>query len=119
MDAPMVAAPSVERAGTLDTSSAALAAVGTKKLARSLQEIYDVVEVGMRRGAADMSLTEIRDLYESIHGKRIDLNRVSARVSNLVSAKRLERKSDTRPCAVSRQPIHPVFIPPTQPRLFA
>lgn len=119
MDAAAIPQGIPERVSTLDTSSAALAGMGLVKMARSLQEIFDVVAVGMRRGRADMSLTEIRDLYEEINHKRIDLNRVSARVSNLIAAKRLSRKPDTRPCAISGKPVHPVYIPPSQPRLFA
>jgi hypothetical protein len=104
---------------TIDTQSASLKAVGVKGMAKSLNEIYEVVRVGIQRGAQDMSLTEIRDLYEHIHDKRIDLNRVSARVSNLIAAQRLERRLDTRQCSVSKRLVHPVFIPLKQVRLCA
>jgi hypothetical protein len=117
--ATQAACPAAARVDTRDTSNAALAAVGLRKMAKQQQEIYDVILGAQRNGASDLSLTEIRDLYERVHGKRIDLNRVSARVSDLVAAKRIERKQDTRPCSVTSRPIHPVHVPPTQPRLFA
>lgn len=115
---PAAAAPKV-RAGALDTSAASLQALGFKKMARQQQAIFDVVLGCQRNGMADMSLTEIRDAYERLHGGRIDLNRVSARVSNLVAAERLTRRTDTRPCSVSGRPVHPVYVPPSQVRLCA
>lgn len=120
MDAAAMTQAQAERVNTLDTSSAALAAVGVREMSRSLQVVYDVIALGMRCGRVDMSLQEIQELYESTNpGKRMDLNRVSARVADLVAAKRVVRKSDTRPCSRSGKPIHPVHIEPTQPRLFA
>lgn len=102
---------------TVDTSSAGLAALGLKRMARQQQAIFDVVLACQRGGARDVSLTEIRDAYERKHGQRIDLNRVSARVSNLVAAKRLERRADTRACTVSERQVHPVYVPEKQARL--
>ena len=104
---------------SIDTSAQALAAFGLKKMAKQQHEIFDVVLRAQRNGADDMSLTEIRDAYERLHGRRIDLNRVSARVSNLVAAGRLVRRADTRPCTVTQRQIHPVLVPESQARLFA
>lgn len=101
-----------------DTSAAARDAFGWRRTARQQAEIFDIVLGAQRNGADDMSLTEIRDAYERLHGRRIDLNRVSARVTDLVAAGRLERRQDTRPCSVSQRPIHPVFVPAHQARLF-
>ncbi len=103
---------------TLDTSSEAFRSVGLKKLARQQQEIYDIVKIAHEMGRINCSLTEIRDLYESTYLKRIDLNRVSARVSDLVSAQRLARTLDTRPCSITKKNIHPVFVPLKQARMF-
>ena len=103
-----------ERVNTLDTQSAALHRMGFKALSASLAAVFDVVVAGHRSGASDMSLTEIRDLYERMHGKRIDLNRVSARVSNLVTSGRLMRKQAPRPCSVTKHAVHPVFAPAQQ-----
>lgn len=104
---------------TLDTSSDSLRAVGLKAMARQQREIFDVVLRCQRNGQPDMSLTEIRDTYERLHGRRIDLNRVSARVTDLVAATRLQRRLDTRACSVSGRHVHPVFVPLEQARLFA
>lgn len=103
----------------LDTSAQSLAAVGWRNVAHQQRDIFDVVLRAQRNGAADMSLTEIRDAYERHHARRIDLNRVSARVSDLVTARRLHRREDTRPCTVTQRNIHPVYVPESQARLFA
>ena len=104
---------------TKDTSAQALEQVGWKKMAAQQREVFDVVLGCQRNGMPDMSLTEIRDTYERLHSRRIDLNRVSARVSDLVAAGRLQRREDTRPCSVTTKNIHPVFVPAHQARLFA
>ena len=104
---------------TLDTSSASFRALGLKKMARQQQAIFDVVLACQRSGAPDMSLTEIRNAYERQHGTRIDLNRVSARVCDLVAAQRLTRRVDTRPCEVTERAVHPVYVPEHQARLCA
>lgn len=103
----------------MDTSAQSLAAVGWRNMARQQREIFDVVLAAQRNGARDMSLTEIRDAYERHHARRIDLNRVSARVSDLVTASRLSRRQDTRPCSVTQRNVHPVFVPEAQARLFS
>lgn len=107
------------RVSTLDTSAAAFEALGLKKMGRQQQAIFDVVLACQRNGARDMSLTEIRDAYERAHSVRIDLNRVSARVSNLVAGRRLLRRADTRSCSVSGHRVHPVYVPEQQARLCA
>lgn len=105
------------RVETRDTSAQALDEFGLHKLSRQQQAIFDVV-LGLRRnGSADASLSEIQQRYEFIHGKRIDLGRVSARVSEMVDV-RLQRRADTRACKVTGRQVHPVFIPEGQGRLF-
>lgn len=113
------AMPSPPAVSTLDTSAASFEALGLKKMARQQQAIFDVVLACQRSGAHDLSLTEIRDAYERKHSQRIDLNRVSARVNNLVAAQRLSRRAETRDCSVSGRPVHPVFVPEKQARLCA
>lgn len=110
-------APAV--ASALDTSSDALKAFGLKKMGAQQQQIFEVVLHAQRNGAHDMSLTEIRDAYELRHGKRMESGRVSARVSELITARRLVRRLDTRACAVTGQHVHPVFVPAQQARLVA
>ena len=108
-----------ERVSTLDTQSDSLRAIGLKRLARSQQEILDVVLSSCEPLMGDMSLVEIQDAYERINGRRIDVGRVSARVSNLIAAGRLDRREATRPCSKTGRPVHPVFPPQKQARLLA
>ena len=104
---------------TLDTSSESWRSVGLREMAAKQREMFDVVRRSRLAGQPDMSLTEIRDTFERLHGRRIDLNRVSSRVSELVSAGRLTRTPDTRPCSITGRPVHPVSVPATQARLCA
>lgn len=118
MEAAIATAPAAPSVNTRDTSRAALDAFGLKKTQRQQRELLEVVDRAQRQGAQDMSLTELRDAYEQHFGRRIDVSRVSARVSEMVAAKVLARRELTRPCAVTGKPVHPFFIPPKQTRLF-
>lgn len=102
----------------MDTSAKSLEQVGLKKLANQQQEIFDVVLGAQRNGAQDMSLAEIREAYERRYNKRIETGRISARVADMVSARRLARRSDTRACSITQRAIHPVYVPEQQARLF-
>ena len=104
---------------TRDTQSASFKALGYKRLGQQMQEILDIVRLGHERGAVNMSLTEIRDLYEATYQRRIDLGTVSGRVRNLVDAGRLVRTDDSRACSVSKKIIRPVRMPLRQARLVA
>ena len=108
-----------ERVSTIDTQSSSLQAIGLKALARQQQDILDIVLAAMRNGAHDLSLVEIQQAYECQHGKRIDVSRVSARVWDLINAQRLQRRTDTRPCSITRRLVHPVYAPVRQARLVA
>lgn len=90
---------------TLDTQSDSFRAISPKKLAKQQQQILDVV-IGF---GGDMSLVEIQRAYESTYDVRIDVARVSARVSNLIAGGQLHRKVDPRPCSITRRMVHPVF----------
>lgn len=103
---------------TRDTSADSLKAFGLKKLSKQQQAIHDVVSAAQRRGVPDMSLTELRDAYEATHGRRIDVNRVSARVSELVAAGRLVRATTHRDCSVTKHKCLPVSVPAKQAPLF-
>jgi hypothetical protein len=100
-----------------DTAAAAREAFGWRRTAKQQAEIFDVVLGAQRNGTDNMSLTEIRDAYERRYGRRIDVARVSARVSDMVAAGRLVRIADTRPCAVTGRLVHPVLVPAKQARL--
>lgn len=108
-----------DRVSTVDTSAQALEQLGLRARQRQLQAVFDVVLACQRSGAQDMSLTEIRDEFERRYSKRIDLNRVSARVYDLVAMHWLQRREDTRPCSVTGRNVHPVFVPAKQARLCA
>jgi len=103
-----------------NASAEALALLSPLKLGKQAQAIFDVIVAAQRRREReDFSLTEVRDLFESLHGRRIDVSRVSARVSELVSAGRLVRISEQRKCSVTGAPCRPVSVPPAQARLCA
>ena len=95
----------MEQVSTLDTQSDSYRALSPKKLAKQQQQILDVV-IG---GHGDMSLVEIQRAYEATYDLRIDVARVSARVSNLIAGGQLHRKVDPRPCSITRRMVHPVF----------
>lgn len=109
----------MDAVSTLDTQSDGLRAVGVKRLAKQQQEIKDVVLRCCAPFVGDMSLVEIQREYERIYGRRIDVSRVSARVSNMVAGGQLLRRSETRPCTVTGRMVHPVFPPLKQARLVA
>jgi hypothetical protein len=98
-----------ERVSSLDTQSDSYRAINPKKLAKQQQEILDVVASGCHPMVGDMSLVEIQRAYEATYNTRIDVARVSARVSNLIAGGQLHRKVDPRPCTITRRMVHPVF----------
>ncbi len=98
-----------ERVSSLDTQSDSFRAIGAKKLARQQQEILDVVINGCAPMVGDMSLTEIQRAYERTYNTRIDVGRVSARVSNMIAGGQLHRRADPRQCTITLRMVHPVF----------
>lgn len=98
-----------ERVSSLDTQSDSFRAIGAKKLARQQQDILDVVVRGCAPLVGDMSLTEIQRAYEAAYSLRIDVGRVSARVSNMIAGGQLLRRAEPRPCTVTGRMVHPVF----------
>ncbi|SHL41842.1 hypothetical protein SAMN05216428_102342 [Nitrosospira sp. Nsp11] len=91
-----------------DSSIAAYRALPVKQLATQADRICNIVET---RGG-DWSLSEIQAVYISIHGGNIQVGTVSARVNELIAAKRLERLETIRSCKVNEdRGIHPVRIP--------
>lgn len=102
-----------------DTSAQALAGIGLVNLSGELKKIHDIVIAAARHGIPDMSGREIQAQYERIHGKRIDSGTVSARISGLLAANRLERCRIARKCHVTGKDIHPVKAVAQQQRLAA
>lgn len=88
---------------------------------RSRKNQYDVIHgivvAACRNGKQDLTLREIAMLYERQESKRIDVGTVSARVNDLITAKRLLRLPlSERTCSVSGKLVHPVTVPVTQDR---
>lgn len=102
---------------TAQSSAQALQALGQRKRKTQADVIHDICSLAQRSRAADISGGEIQELYERIHEKRIDRGTVSARVNELVAAKRLERVAVKRMCSVTKSDICPVRVPLAQARL--
>jgi hypothetical protein len=102
------------RNDTQISSSESFKQLSPKKLAAKMAEILDVVSMCHRAGLPDLSLSEIQQAYERHHQRRIDLNRVSARVYDLVRAERLVRLTETRACRVTGRNVLPVYVKPLQ-----
>lgn len=98
-----------ERVSSLDTQSDSFRSIGAKKLARQQQDILNVVIGGCAPMVGDMSLVEIQVAFERAYGLRIDVGRVSARVSNMIAGGQLHRCADPRPCTITGRMVHPVF----------
>ena len=79
--------------------------------------IHGIVVAACRNGKPDLTLREIAMLYERQESKRIDVGTVSARVNDLVAAKRLLRlPCSEQPCSITGKLVHPVTVPITQDR---
>lgn len=102
---------------TSQASATALGQIGNVDKKTLCDKILDICIAAQRRGQADSSGKEIQQRYEAIYGKRIDSGTVSARVNELVAAKRLDRVAISRACTVSKRDIYPVRVPATQARL--
>lgn len=102
---------------TSQTSAQAFAAVGLKTLKHEQDRVHDICLSAQRNGYADLSGREIQVRYELQYGKRIDAGSVSARISALIAAGRLERLPDVRVCSVTGRDVHPVRVPISQARL--
>lgn len=101
------------------TSRESLSKISLPERQTTTAKIEAVVITAMRNGAPDLSMREIQAAFEAQHGRRIDLCFISARINELVAAKRLDRnKMITRPCSLSNSPIHPITAPAQQQRMF-
>lgn len=107
------------RVDTMDSSRMSFESMGPRALAGKMAEILDIIIHCHREGLTDLSLSEIQQAYEARLNKRIDLNRVSARVYDLVNAKKLDRIEQLRPCRVTGRKVHPVRAIAQQGRLVA
>ena len=114
-----VAVPLAGPDDTRRTSAIARDALGLRTRQKAMFAVFEVVLDCRRKGVRDMSLSEIQRAYEGATQSRMDLNRVSARVCDLVNTGWLPRRADTRACAVTGRAVCPVFVPKKQARLFA
>lgn len=94
---------------------------GRRKLLQDA--IYEECQVAQRRGVRDLSGQEIRRALEqrfsAERGRevRVDVSSLSAPISRLVTAGRLERLDHTRACTITAQNIHPLRVVAYQSRL--
>lgn len=103
----------------VNTSAKALAAMPLPDIKQLQDKIHDICVAAQRNGYDDLSGKEIQARYELLYGHRIEASSVASRVNNLVTAGRLERVQQVRPCAVTGRDIHPVRVPMKQVRLVA
>jgi hypothetical protein len=101
---------------TLHTSAESLRAISNKGMAAKQKEVFDIVLILQKRGQADVSGKEIAKFAWDEYGRHLD--QVSARVCELLAAKRLIRSEVSRLCTVSKKSVHPLFVPATQDRMF-
>ena len=104
---------------TLDTSAESRRSISNPSLSEVQRTIFNIVLGCQRNGRPDLSLTEIQDIYERAHSRRIEKSVVSSRVSELVSAGRLVRATGIRKCTKTSRNVEPVSVPPQQARFFA
>lgn len=95
------------RTNVADTSIDAYRSIPVRKLATQADRICDIVKLHFFTWGANLSLREIKGLYE-LSGRQIDVSTVSARVNALVAAKRLKRLDETRKCNVTGIRVHPL-----------
>lgn len=103
----------------VNTSAQSLAAMRLPDIKQLQDKIHDICVAAQRNGYDDLSGKEIQARYELLYGRRIEASSVSSRVNNLVTAGRLERVQQVRPCSVTGRDIHPVRVPMKQVRLVA
>lgn len=103
----------------VNTSAASLAAMRQPDIKQLQDKIHDICVAAQRNGYDDLSGKEIQARYELLYGHRIEASSVASRVNNLVTAGRLERVQQVRPCTVTGRDIRPVRVPMKQVRLVA
>jgi hypothetical protein len=99
------------------TSRQALARLSQPGKNTQGDDVFEVISKACAAGRKDLSLREIKHLYQDAFSVDIDVSTVSARVNVLVKAKRLVRDPVPRPCTLSGVLIGPVSLAPTQPDL--
>lgn len=102
-----------------DSSRQALAQISKVGQMSMLDQIESVIAQAMRNGAKDLSMKEVQLAMVRVYGRSVELSSISARVNELVSAKRVVRdKVNLRPCTVTGKAIEPLSVVAEQERMF-
>ena len=102
---------------TKDAQFAALQHMGLIGLKSRADDIFLVVATACKAGVEDLTGREIQSLYERRYGRRIESGTISARVSELLAARRILRRPQTRICTVTREIAAPVYVVMKQTRM--
>lgn len=102
---------------TKDAQMAALQAIGLLGMKTRADDVLLVIATACRAGVDDLTGREIQTLYERRYGRRIESGTISARVSELLAARRILRRPQTRICTVTREVAAPVYVVMKQVRM--
>jgi hypothetical protein len=100
-----------------DAQFAALQRMGLIGLKSRADDILLVIATACRAGVDDLTGREIQSLYERRYGRRIESGTISARVSELLAARRILRRPQSRVCTVTREMAAPVYVVMKQVRM--
>jgi hypothetical protein len=100
-----------------DAQYAALQRMGLIGLKSRADDIFLIVATACRAGVDDLTGREIQTLYERRYGRRIESGTISARVSELLAARRILRRPQSRVCTVTREMAAPVYVVMKQVRM--
>jgi hypothetical protein len=100
-----------------DAQFAALQRMGLIGLKSRADDIFLVIATACKAGVDDLTGREIQTLYERRYGRRIESGTISARVSELLSARRILRRPQRRVCTVTREVVAPVYVVMKQTRM--
>lgn len=102
-----------------ETSRDALGKISLSRQKTQGDLVEAVVRQAIARGAADVSLQELKKMLAHDYDTQMDLSIISRIVHGLVTSKRLVRNhTNRRPCTVSGVSIAPISLPQTQTRMF-
>lgn len=96
------------------TSREALASLSKPGKNTQGDDVYQVISKACAAGVKDLSLREIKHLYQDTFSRDIDVSTVSARVNALVNKGRLVHAPESRLCRWSTRSVLPVSLAPTQ-----
>jgi hypothetical protein len=100
-----------------DAQFAALQRMGLIGLKSRADDIFLIVATACKAGVDDLTGREIQTLYERRYGRRIESGTISARVSELLAARRILRRPQSRVCTVTREMAAPVYVVMKQVRM--